>query len=379
MVVKNGPRSHVNVMWGRFLLPTGGYLQTSTVMSRNKLWEFKLVGMVLRRYQPVVQKIVEEMREILETNSIYRGKALKIKFRDEDSDLIPLPEPTFMDLRGVEPSDLIFSGATQRVIEASLFTPIERTNDVRDAGVTLSRGVLLVGHPGVGKTMTAHVAARKAAANGWTFVMAEATELEEALRFAEQYQPAVVFVEDIDRVTSGSRDAHLDRILGLLDGIDTKNNDLIVVFTANEISKIHAAVLRPGRLDAVVNITAPDADAVQRLLRLYGGNLISESEILTDAGIELEGQIPAVVAEVVKRAKLYAIAASEPGAILQITNHDLVEAARGMKMHRELLTPQEEDNRDPEVVAADVLGQHIREGLTNLNHDGAMTSSRIAR
>src|SRR3546814_9239016 len=155
--------------------------------------------------------------------------------------------------------------------------------------------------------MAATVASRLAVDAGVTYVyIPRADELPDAIEFAKQYQsPAcVIFCEDVDRVTNGDRSVEMDDILNLLDGIDTKNNHIITVLTTNDLQSINPAMLRPGRLDAVIDVTPPDAQAVEKLLRLYGGDAIAADTNLEEAGRVLAGNIPAVIAEVGKRAKL---------------------------------------------------------------------------
>jgi transitional endoplasmic reticulum ATPase len=196
---------------------------------------------------------------------------------------------------------------------------------------------LLEGPYGTGKTLAATVTAKKCEANGWTFItVGRVTALEGALQFAVAYQPCVVFVEDIDREMAGERTAQMDDILNKIDGIISKGAEIMVVLTSNAAENINRAMLRPGRLDAVLHIGPPDADAVQKLLRVYGRKLIKPGEDLTQAGLALAGRIPAVIREVVERSKLYAIGRA-PGADFYLTDMDIVRSAAGMAHHLELL------------------------------------------
>jgi len=96
-------------------------------------------------------------------------------------------------------------------------------------------------------------------------------------------------------------------------------------------------MLRPGCFDALIHVTKPDADAAVRLVRLYAGNLLDENEPLTSLGFHLEGFIPAIISEVVNRSKLGMIGRGEK----RIIEADLIVAAESMKMHSELLNPDE--------------------------------------
>ena len=206
-------------------------------------------------------------------------------------------------------------------------------------------------------TLAAYVTAKKAVDNGWTYIACDrADELADVLRFAQLYGPAVVFCEDIDRVMQGERSINGDEMLNLVDGIESKGSEIMVVFTTNEIDLIQKALLRPGRLDGVINVTPPDAKAAIKLMRMYGRNLIPEAEDLTRVGALVQGNNAAAIREIVEKAKLYAISLQEDmDAPLTITAQALIDTANGMKMHLELLMPKEEDKRSVQEKSASIL------------------------
>jgi transitional endoplasmic reticulum ATPase len=203
-------------------------------------------------------------------------------------------------------------------------------------------------------------------------------DLPKAVRFAQAYEPAVIFAEDIDRAVGEDRNAKANDILNTIDGIDSKDRELVVVLTTNNVDKIHPAMLRPGRLDAVVPVRPPDSMAVQKLIRLYGRGLIGAGESLHNAGDILQGQIPAVIREVVERSKLSAIARLDgKTALLQLTGPDLEVAARGMLSHLELIKPKLEDKRSNAEKAAELLGKTIGTTLATAVKSESVTGSTV--
>jgi transitional endoplasmic reticulum ATPase len=226
-------------------------------------------------------------------------------------------------------------------IQTNLFTPIEHTDRCREYHIPLKRGVLLEGPYGTGKTLTAFVTAVKAQQNGWTFILLDKVGgLKKALEFARMYGPAVVFSEDIDRAVTGERSVEMDDILNTIDGIESKGSDIITILTSNHVENINPAMLRPGRLDAVIRVHAPDAQSAEKLIRIYARDMLNSDEDVTEAAKHLEGQIPAVIREAVERAKLYAIGRDPSARGIRFTGKDLSNSARGMKMHLELLKPK---------------------------------------
>ena len=366
--IEVGHNKRKQVPWGAFSLPNvQGLLQTNTAERSGHL-VFALTATVLRKDEETIKRIFEAVHEETKTNSIYRGQAIKLRFRDDDGEKLEMPEPAFMDTTKVSQDMLVYSDAVTAAIETNLFTPITRINDCLANGISIKRGVLLGGPYGTGKTLAAAVAAQLAVKSGITFVyVPRADELKDAIEFAMLYQsPAsVVFCEDIDRAVKGERSVKVDDILNIIDGIDGKNASIITVLTTNHMENINPAMMRPGRLDAVIEVTPPDAKAAERLLRVYGGTAINPETDLTEAAQLLAGQIPAIIAEVAKRAKLSQLRRQPVGEpVTAFSAAALAEASETMKMQLALLNPPEPKQRiSIEDILADVVDRALDEKL----------------
>ena len=379
-----GPDEVRQVPWGSFLLPNvEGTVRTGTDNKGGRL-VFSVQADILRRDEATLRALFDELREETRRNSIYRGKAIKLRFRAGDGDVLPMPEPKFLSVDGIDERALVYSDSVFRAIHTNLFVPITRAQDCVANGIPVKRGILLGGTYGTGKTLAATVASKLAVQAGITYVyVPRADELADAIEFAKQYQsPAcVVFCEDIDRVVSGDRSVVIDDILNTIDGIDSKGSHIIVVLTTNALGDITPAMLRPGRLDAVIEVSPPDAKAVERLLRVYGKGAISASTDLTRVGHALTGSIPAVVAEVVKRAKLGQLAMQDSGTLVrELSEEALLEAAQAMRTQVELLrnaTAQKPDGPSDSLESA--LSRAMRSALNGEGETLHDMSKRVRR
>lgn len=363
--IEIGVRKSIQVPWGRMSLPgIEGYIETSVSVKSGR-FIFKISGEVKRKHEAQVQEIVDRVREFVATESIYRGKPIRIRFLDDDGEVMRMPEVNFIDTSKVKEDELIFSGDLHQAVSTSIFAPIEHTQACREAGIPLKRGILLEGPYGCGKSLTAAVTAKKAERHNWTYIYCErADELKHALIFGQQYGPAVVFCEDLDRVVTGDRSLTMDELLNIVDGVASKSTELMVVLTTNHVERVNQAMLRPGRLDAVISVQPPDAEAAVGLVRLYGRDLIAEGEDLDAVGEVLNGMIPAVIREVVERAKLAAISLSS-GTSCQITRDAMLSSAKVMKKHLDLLNRQDPAPKDARVVAAEIQADALKElGVT---------------
>ncbi|EHS7647027.1 ATP-binding protein [Salmonella enterica] len=366
ITIEVGYNQTKRVPWGRFSLPgVEGFIQTSASKTKGRVC-FAIVGQVKRKDEANIEALFNTIGEYLKENSIYAGKAIKIRFRDDAGNLLEMPEPHFLDTSFISRDMLVYSREVEEAIATNLFTPIERLQDCVANDIPVKRGVLLGGPYGTGKTMAATVASKLAVDNGITYLyVPHCDELADAIEFAKQYNrtAAVVFCEDIDRGMSGERSVEMDDILNILDGIDTKASRIITVLTTNHLENINPAMLRPGRLDAIINVDAPDAEAVERLIRLYGVGTIAADADLTTTGELLAGTIPAVIAEVVKRAKLVQLQLQAPGTKVEnITGEAVYSAAQTMQDQIRLLAEQSA-KKVVEPTFKDVMGDALLHAL----------------
>lgn len=355
------------VAWGRFGIPTlsYGFVECDVARNRDGQLCFSLYSKVLRKDEKVVLELFEEIEKLLEAGSIYAGKAFKIRFRDDNGHALSMPSPEFLRTDHVNKDMLIYNDEVMDAIQTNLFTPIERIQDCIANDVPVKRGVLLGGAYGTGKTLAATVASRLAVDNNVTYLyVPRADELGDAIAFAKQYQSTacVIFCEDIDRAINGERSVEMDDILNILDGIDTKGNKIITVLTTNHLENINPAMLRPGRLDAVIDVEKPNASAIAKLIHLYGKGTVDPTADLSEVGQTLEGVIPAVVAEVVKRAKLAQLNLQPAGTQIQvITSEALLSAAVTMRKQVDALAALNKPKEEP--MLEDLLGQVIENKL----------------
>lgn len=358
------------IPFGRFKLPgVTGWIGTGWAEQGNQL-NFQLTAQVARVHEEEIKQLGELVQQYVNEHSIYRGRALTVKLGTHDlaNNNGVMPDPTYLNVEGVKPEELIFSDEIAAGIATNVFTPIEHYERCRALGIPFKRGILFAGNFGTGKTLAAMVVAKKAIEAGITFIYCQSSEqFASVVDFAKQYGRAVVFCEDIDKVMHGVRDIDMNAILNVVDGLDAKLYEIMVILTTNEVERIHPAMLRPGRLDAVINVKPPDAKAAERLIRMYGRGLIGENRSLRDVGMELEGQIPAVIREVVERAKLSAVRLGKENehGQLYLDEEALLDAAQTMNQQLDLLN--QKVLREPSDIER---AAHV---LVNAVQDKAMT------
>ena len=346
---------------GSFMLPgISRRIETGIYPIDNKGNQaFIIHGVVLQKEKGVILELATETRRIVEAESIYRGKAVRIMVDDEGQFTTAVP-PEFMDTDKVGEEDLVFNAEITDQINTNILVPIKHTSVCLENRIPLKRGILLEGPYGTGKSLTAAMVARVCEQNKWTFILLNKVQgLRVALEFANRFSPAVVFAEDIDRIASERDDAAND-LINVIDGVVSKGTQIMTILTTNFADKLNPVILRPGRLDAVISLKAPDAETVKRLIAHYAGKLLPPKSELVGSSRELAGQIPASIRECVERAKLGMIGRGDN----KLSDKDIEVAAQTMKNHLALLN---KDQGKP--TTADVLAESLRKVVQNGSGD----------
>jgi transitional endoplasmic reticulum ATPase len=333
------------VPWGKVQIPQlEGFLETGMNPNASPP-HFILQGQIKFKYKNVIDEIMAVTRKFLRTQSIYRGKAVKVSWawerQGQSYDLVN-HAPKFVDLSGHTVEDLILPAETIRELDLTLFTPIRYYHELKANNVPIKGGVLLEGPFGTGKSLAAKVAGKLAVDKGWTFIeLDNIQDLEPALRFAEFYGPAVLAGEDIDLVIENN-EMSLSNIRNLMDGVDTKSHEIITILTTNHLDKITAkddgqSLLRYGRL-SVVSIPTPDAEAAERLVRKYGLGLFHPSADFKRMGEALQGINAAGIQGAVEQAKGLAISRIGSQEIKGLVmEDDVITVAKNAKNRSELI------------------------------------------
>lgn len=315
----------VQAPWGRIEIPVidGGDIYLDEAEHRDYGTVFEILIRAKRMYAKEIEEFLVDVAEQLRNGSIYRGKAVA-----------GADELTFIeDLDRFDSTQIVFADDVQNSLDVALFDPLRHPGAYRSEGIPLKRAVLLYGPYGTGKTSVGMMTAKEAIANGWTFIMARPgrDQIEDVLTTARLYSPAVVWVEDVDTDTVSSNPKAVSAMLDAFDGITAKAGEIVIALSTNHIHKLPAGMLRPGRLDYVLEIAGLDRSATEKLIRVVVAHgKLAEDVDFDSVYAEMEGFLPAFVRATADRARSFAIHRMGGSTDYTLTTADLVGAARSL-------------------------------------------------
>ncbi|RWA21458.1 cell division protein FtsH [Mycolicibacterium brumae DSM 44177] len=243
-----------------------------------------------------------------------------------------MPKTTFADVAGTDE-------AVEELYEIKDF--LQNPSRYQALGAKIPKGVLLYGPPGTGKTLLARAVAGEAGVPFFTisgsdfvemFVGVGASRVRDLFEQAKQNNPCIIFVDEIDAVGRqrgagmggghDEREQTLNQLLVEMDGFGDRQGVILIAAT-NRPDILDPALLRPGRFDRQIPVSAPDLAGRRAVLRVHSqGKPIAEDADLDGLAKRTVGMSGADLANVINEAAL--LTARENGTI--ITGAALEEA-----------------------------------------------------
>jgi len=151
-------------------------------------------------------------------------------------------------------------------------------------GVDIPKGILIVGMPGCGKSLTAKAAARLFKISlirldvgrlMGKYLGESENNMRNALRIAEQMSPCVLWIDEIEKAFAGVGDKNnagevATRLFGFfLTWLQEKDSSVFIIATTNNISKLPSEFLRKGRFDELFFVDLPNSEERGKIFQIH--------------------------------------------------------------------------------------------------------------
>jgi transitional endoplasmic reticulum ATPase len=190
--------------------------------------------------------------------------------------LIEKPNVTWDDIGDLEEA--------KKELREAIELPLKHKEAFERMGIKPSRGILLFGPPGCGKTLLAKAVAHESDAN---FILVSGPEIlskwvgesekkiREIFHRAKQVAPAIICFDEIDalapirgRSITDVTERIVSQLLTLMSGLE-ELKDVYVLATTNRPDMLDPALLRPGRFDKQILIGVPDTNGRKEILKVH--------------------------------------------------------------------------------------------------------------
>jgi cell division protease FtsH len=185
---------------------------------------------------------------------------------------------TFKDVAGADEAKQELEEIIEFLKDPKKFTKL---------GGRIPKGVLLMGPPGTGKTLLAKAIAGEAGVPFFSisgsdfvemFVGVGASRVRDLFEQGKKHAPCIIFIDEIDAVGRhrgaglggghDEREQTLNQLLVEMDGFES-NEGVILIAATNRPDVLDPALLRPGRFDRRVVVSAPDVKGREEILKVH--------------------------------------------------------------------------------------------------------------
>ncbi|MBD3209078.1 AAA family ATPase [Candidatus Woesearchaeota archaeon] len=282
--------------------------------------------------------VMVEQKNLTIVDKLQRNRKLEA----EQFVIIEKPSVSWKDIGGL--ADQVQE--VKEVIELPLLKP----ELFKKVGITPPKGILLHGPPGTGKTLLAKAVA---ASTKSTFIEIVGSELvqkfigegaklvKDIFKLAKEKAPAIIFIDELDALaarridlgTSGEREVQRTfmQFLAEVDGFKSLDNVKIVGCT-NRKDILDPAVIRPGRLDRLIEVPTPSKEGLEQIFKIHTKDMTLDKNVDVARVVKrMQDFSGAEVKSAVTEAGYFAIRKNRR----RVLEHDLVKAIKKVRRAEE--------------------------------------------
>jgi transitional endoplasmic reticulum ATPase len=264
------------------------YSEASTSASENidRNTQHDLAEHLFSKAQSLKKSSVAYTNNNIEDSGKFPTRNEEASPSKDDIILKEIPNIGFSDIGGLED--------VKEEIRKAIIYPFTHKDLYQMYGQKAGEGILLYGPPGCGKTMMAKAAAKECGADFISvktsnivskWVGASEKNIKQIFDTARQCEKAIIFFDEIDSVAVRRSEGEdyakrvVNELLAQMDGVETADDDLLVLAATNEPWSIDPALRRPGRFSKLVFVPEPDIEARSAIFKIQLKNRPLDNDV----------------------------------------------------------------------------------------------------
>ncbi|MFH1613733.1 MAG: CDC48 family AAA ATPase [Planctomycetota bacterium] len=231
----------------------------------------------------------------------------------------------FVEVPDVKWTDIGGLDNVKQELKEAIEWPLKYPDVFKKAGTNPSKGILLYGKPGTGKTLLAKAVANESGVN---FISIKGPQLisryvgesergvRETFRKAKHAAPTILFLDEIDSLVpkrgSSSTDSHvtervISQFLTEMDGIEELKG-VVVLAATNRLDLVDPAILRSGRFDLLFELPVPDEKTREEIFKIHTKNKPLNGTVdLKKLADQIEGRTGSDIEFICRKASMFAV------------------------------------------------------------------------
>ncbi|MEM4272368.1 MAG: AAA family ATPase [Candidatus Bilamarchaeaceae archaeon] len=316
------------------------------IAMRKAAEEAKSIGKIVPIRMEHVLSVLEKTKPSTSLAALEEYEKFRLDFERSEAGAAEVEK------KGGQPKEVCWEDVAdledvKAAFKESIELPLLHPELVKEFGVKPTKGILLFGPPGCGKTLVVKAASNELKISFHNISGAQLMQkgythavnvIKETFNRARENPPAVIFVDEIETFAP-SRDSGRADIVGQflveMDGVKGAQG-VMVVGATNRPDTLDSAILRPGRFDKLIYVHPPDLDGRVQLLRIHFKQFAAGLD-LSALAQATEGFTGADIALLAQQVKMNLLREKMAGKEPRISTQEVMRALSGM---RPSVTPQ---------------------------------------